>query len=79
MIVFQDSNEIYDYFNWNQELLEIEKRCFTLFLEDVFNNYKSNMNFRTEEIMKQQYFNAKSFKELENDFKETLNNNKSIK
>lgn len=77
MIIFQQKEEIKDYFNWNQELLEIEKRCFTLFLEDVFKNYQKNMNYRTEEIIKQQYFEAKSYKELEEEFKLGLENDKS--
>ena len=74
MIIFQKTEDIRDYFNWNQELLEIEKRCFTLFLEDVFNNYKNNMRFRTEEIIKQDYFEAQSFKDLEEEFKNNLDN-----
>jgi hypothetical protein len=74
MIIFQKVEGILYYFNWTQELLELEKRCFTLFLEDVFNNYKNKSTFRTEEIIRQEYFKALSFKELEEEFDNLLNN-----
>lgn len=67
--VFVNNEEIFDYFNWNRELFELEKRCFTLFLEDVFNSYRSNLDYRIEEVIKQEYFDAQSYKELEEEFK----------
>ena len=77
MIILQESPEIYDYFNWNQELLEIEKSGFTLFLEDILGLFKANNGFKTEDILKRQYFQAKTFKELELEFKESLEKSKS--
>lgn len=72
--VFSNNEEIFDYFNWNRELFELEKRCFTLFLEDIFNSYRANLDYRIEEVIKQEYFDAQSYKELEEQFKEGLQN-----
>jgi hypothetical protein len=77
MVIFQNSEDLLEYFNWNEEIIQLEKRCFTLFLEEVFKNYKTNINYRTEEIVKQQYFEAQSFKDLENEFKKNLEDEKS--
>lgn len=45
-------------------------------MEEVFINFKKNLDFRTEEIVRLKYFEAQSFRDIEREFKENLENGK---
>ena len=72
MIMFRENEEIIDYFDWNMELLEIEKNCFVLFLEGTFDLFKEDKTFKIEDAIGHEFFDAPSYKQLEEQFEEKL-------
>ena len=68
MVHLKESEEIKDYFDWSDELIEIEKNCMTLFLENIFTNFKKNKEYRIEQVIYQEYFDGSSYRDLQQEF-----------
>ena len=76
MIHLKESEEIKDYFDWSDELIEIEKNCMTLFLENIFTNFKRNKGYSIEQVMYQEYFDGTSYRNLQREFDVQISNGK---
>lgn len=77
MIHLKESEEIKMYFDWSDELIEIEKNCMTLFLENIFTNFKQNKEYRIEQVMHQEYFDGTSYRDMEHEFELQIEVNKT--
>ena len=70
--MFNDIKDIRDYFEWTEELVSIEKNCLLLFLDSIFKKYKSKDSISIEELLKEEYFNAITYRELQVQYEKEL-------
>lgn len=66
--LFHQNEEILDYFDWTQNLVNLEKRCFSLFIKDLHAAIRANRNFSIEHILEHEFLHAPSFKDIEREF-----------
>lgn len=69
-IIFQNLEEYKKFFNWNNQLYEIEKKSLLLFIEKIFQNFQDNQFYTIEDVMREEYFDGKPFKDLATEFLE---------
>lgn len=63
-----------EYFDWTTELIETEKRCLGLFLASCLKSFQKNRKISVESFLMDEYFDAQSFKEIEDSFSGQIQN-----
>lgn len=65
---FRPNSELLTYFDWNEELLAVEKHCFAVFVNELRDNLRANRYFAIENILEHEYLHAPSYKQIEQSF-----------
>lgn len=73
------NEDLEEYFDWTAELIETEKRCLGILLRDCLVSFKQNRKVTVESFLLDEYFEALSFKHIEDSFSGQIQMNSMIR
>lgn len=73
------NDDLEEYFDWTAELIETEKRCMGILLRDCLVSFKQNRKITVESFLLDEYFEALSFKHIEDSFSGQIQMNSMIR